>query len=169
METALPGWVVLERSQWGSMLCQWLPQMARDARERRVEVVVVAFYGNMGARCTDGATMYQRYLTDLRAAVELWQARGTKVVLVAAPGHVGELADEWPVRRAVLQVAQENSARQVDGGTPTTSAPDGGGPAGAPREPVVLLGEPGDAAAPPLLVVSLRYARRLLQIGMQAT
>lgn len=38
---------------------------------------------------------------------------------------------------------------------------------GNPREPVVLLGEPGDAAAPPMLVVSLRYARKLLQIGMQ--
>lgn len=39
---------------------------------------------------------------------------------------------------------------------------------GDPREPVVLLGEPGDAAAPPMLVVSLRYARKLLQIGMLA-
>jgi hypothetical protein len=39
---------------------------------------------------------------------------------------------------------------------------------GDPREPIVLLGEPGDAAAPPMLVVSLRYARKLLQIGMPA-
>lgn len=31
-----------------------------------------------------------------------------------------------------------------------------------PREPLVVLGSPSDAAAPPLLVVSLSYARRLL-------
>lgn len=36
-----------------------------------------------------------------------------------------------------------------------------------PREPVVLLGDPADPSAPPVLVVSLKYARRLLATGVR--
>ena len=118
LRVGLPKWDLLERTQWGTAPCDHLDQMRQDAAQNwNVQVVVIEFYGNVGSTCTLGSDPETMYHDDLDAAVELWQAKGVRVVLVAGPGRVGTEPESIAASAARL-VATERKARLVEAGEP---------------------------------------------------
>lgn len=114
VEEQLPDWNLLERTLWGSAACDHLEQMADDARDGwNVRVVVIAFYGNSITPCAQGHRVEDRYRWDLTVAVDLWQERGVRVVLVVPPGPV-DSEPYSPAGRAALAVARERRVQLVD-------------------------------------------------------
>lgn len=114
---AAPNHQVLNRNRWGSAVCDWLGQMRTDSAQD-VDVVVLAFFGNMGTPCTADSTRTERYAEDATVAVELWQARGTKVILVASPAQTGTGPADSEVMNAFRSVAEAHpGVRFVDAGT----------------------------------------------------
>jgi hypothetical protein len=88
--------------------------MADDAREGwNVRVVVIAFYGNAITPCARGQRVEDRYRWDLTLAVDLWQERGARVVLVVPPGPV-DSEPYSPAGRAALAVARDRRVQLVD-------------------------------------------------------
>ncbi len=114
IEEQLPDWNLLERALWGSAACDHLDQMADDAHEGwNVRVVVIAFYGNAVTPCARGQRVEDRYRWDLTLAVDLWQERGARVVLVVPPGPV-DSEPYSPAGRAALAVARDRRVQLVD-------------------------------------------------------
>jgi hypothetical protein len=114
IEEQLPDWNLLERALWGSAACDHLDQMADDAHEGwNVRVVVIAFYGNAVTPCARGQRVEDRYRWDLTLAVDLWQERGARVVLVVPPGPV-DSEPYSPAGRAALAGARDRRVQLVD-------------------------------------------------------
>lgn len=114
IEEQLPDWGLLERTAWGSATCDHLDQMASDARDGwNVRVVVLAYFGNAITPCAQGVDLERRYRWDLTVAVDLWQERDVRVVLVVPPGPV-DSEPHSAAARAALAVARERRVRVVD-------------------------------------------------------
>ncbi len=114
---AAPNHQLLNRNRWGSAVCDWLDQMRTDSAQD-VDIVVLAFFGNMGTSCTADSTRTERYAEDATTAVELWQARGAKVILVASPAQTGTGPADSEVMNAFRSVAEAHpGVRFVDAGT----------------------------------------------------
>jgi len=79
-------WDVEINSFPGSSICAWFDRM----RSEQAQIVVLVFSGVwIGSSCEDPLDSHraypQSYYSDLETAIRIWQAKGTKVVLVHWP------------------------------------------------------------------------------------
>jgi hypothetical protein len=79
-------WDVVVKSFPGSAICGWLA----DMRQEHATIVALLFSGVwIGSTCENPLYSHRAwpasYYSDLTAAVQMWQARGTKVVLLHWP------------------------------------------------------------------------------------
>lgn len=126
--------VVHERSYVGSAICDWFGDMWTRIPAQRPDVVVFAFYGNIGTACMQDptgppntASKAAHYLRDASAAVAIALANGAKVVLVGAPRSRDQMLDpQWAaVRNTYRAIARQHPGKVFFHDSSTVIAPGG--------------------------------------------
>jgi hypothetical protein len=120
---AVPGSRVVVRAAIGTALCDWLPAMTADQR-LHPRLVVLAFFGNQGTPCMAGRDYTVAWDSDYRFAVDLWLARGVRVLLVGDPSVTGQPArgaisppgDVLRDAASALAAAEPGTVRYVNAG-----------------------------------------------------
>lgn len=73
------------KSFGGVAICDWLPDMRREAATRTVRRVYLEFVGNYFTSCVRGRPQVAAYQQDAATAVRLWRAAGVRVIWVRPP------------------------------------------------------------------------------------
>ena len=112
------------RERPGTALCYWPSQMRSDKSTVHPDLVVLAFFGNLGS-CTEGrGDLTTVYTHDVRVTAEIWA--GTPTVWASAPGKVGSRGDN-PITPIIRAEAASSGQHFVDAGA-ALGGPDGSWP-----------------------------------------